>query len=187
MLVPPVPPPAASSLGHYQPRSLGIPQHSSPHSSLISRIFPTSRLFPPTRISPSFFWAPFHFLRPLLFRDPCFWSQLFFPGPQALGFLNPDSLCAEAQCMICLLTGGYVSLLMGGFRTYHFYFVQILPKFTASPYQLQLASSRLVLQSFTDQFHILTTTSTCSHYLPPFSIHSLNYFFICDTSEHIYS
>lgn len=65
------------------------------HTALCSLLSPHFQTFPPTRISPSPFWVLSCFLRPLLFRDTSFWSQLFFPGPQALGFLNPDSLCAE--------------------------------------------------------------------------------------------
>lgn len=46
----------------------------------------------------------------------------------------------------------HVSLLIGGFRTCHFYLAQVLLKFSPSWYQLQLASSRLLLEDSEVQF-----------------------------------
>lgn len=46
---------------------------------------------------------------PFLSRLPSFWSHflgtsLFIPVPQVSGFPNPNSLCAEAQCVVSLVS-----------------------------------------------------------------------------------
>lgn len=77
-----------------RPRSLSIPWHFFPHPSLISGILlPAESL----NLSP----------RPLLFRNPSC-HQLFFPEPD---LANLISLCAKAQHVLSLLSGGSASRL----------------------------------------------------------------------------
>lgn len=55
-----------------------------------------------------------------------FQHKLFFLECQDPSFPNLNSLCAELQCMVSLLTLCYDSLLTGGFRMCHFCLAQIL-------------------------------------------------------------
>lgn len=91
-----------------------------------------------------------------------------FPENQAPSFSSLNSVCAEAQQVICLLIGGSMSCLFISWRSQD---VQLLLnsgviKFTSSPYWLQLASSRLLLESSGVQFWAFTHAHTYSYLLP---------------------
>lgn len=73
----------------------------------------------------------------------------------------------------CLLIVGF-GLLIGGFGTCHYILAHILSEFTTEQYQLQSASSRLLLRSSKVQFQTLTYTPS---YLPAVCAHSSGYFF----------
>lgn len=115
---------AVNSLRHYRLWSQGIPQHSSPCISDLQHNPQLPRIF-----------------------------TLIFLGSQDPIFLHLNSLSAKA--VVRFLTGSSVSCLFinGKIRTCHLCLVQMLPKFTTSLYQLQLAS-RFMLDSLKIQFWV---------------------------------
>lgn len=148
--------------------------------SLISGIFPrfqhvTSKQDLHLSSPPSSFWDDCFFLGTFL-------SYLhFFLDPQAHGVSNPNSPCAEAQRVISLVVCGSVSSLSntGGLRACHFCLIWVLQKFATSLYQLQLASSRLLLESSkfsSENFSPPASLPPTTNYLPTVSVHNLSYF-----------
>lgn len=59
---------------------------------------------------------------------------------------------------------------------YHSCFDQMLSKFTAGLYQLQIASRRLLLESSQAQFQTFTTNAHAPNYPLSVGFHSLSYF-----------
>lgn len=126
----------------------------SPGSSL------TSRISPPARSS----LFQDHLLSKTSFYRNSFQCKSF-PNPQFSCFPHFKSLYAETQHMISLLVSGFILffLLTWGFGAGHFRLVQMLTKFSKTPYLLLPAGSGLVLENSRIQFGIFTHTHTETH------------------------
>lgn len=105
-------------------------------------LIPMSRIFPPA----------FFLDHPLLVLVPGLLS-----GTQVSHFHYLGSPHAEAQQRSSHVLASFRScLLTGQFKMHNFYLAQVLPKFTASPYRLQPASRRFLLESSKVQFQSFT-------------------------------
>lgn len=165
-----------SCLQHqFQPKSLGIPQHSNPLSFLISRIInpfqdlSSSQDLHHLHFRPSFSLRN-HFSGALLLNTS-FLSRNPKPG---LSHLN--SVCLHVQLSNWWFS--LMSLLISGFRKHHFCSFQVLSEFMTSPYWLQLASSKFMFKNAKAQFQRFAPTHTHTpNYLLPVSIYSSSYFY----------
>ena len=99
-----------------------------------------------------------------LFINPAFFGSSFLWKTKHLVSPNLKSMCRSTVCdhpfnwWICFM----FLLLMEGFRTCHFYLVRVLSRFMISPYWLQQALSRLLLDNSKVQFQ--TFISPCNTY-----------------------
>lgn len=85
------------------------------------------------------FQVPFFLWRLLHLGTVIFHHTLFFLEPQAVHF---QKLIMQWESSLLY----FMSVLTGGFESCHFSLEQVFSKFTRSPQQLQLASSRLCLK-----------------------------------------
>lgn len=148
-----------SQQGYHCPARKAIPWHSPTRSPLVSRIFPHFQdlssiqdLHLPFSRPPPFYWEHFlsgilHFITRSSFQNS---RTPFFPVWTASVQKHNahDQPCNWWFCLISSLTAG--------FGMCHFCLVQVLPKFTTSLYQLQLVSSRLLLDSSEVQLQTFT-------------------------------
>lgn len=136
----------------------------SPGSSPTYRIFPLAKIFT--------FLYPGHLLFIETLQEPFILRLSRMPGPHFPQYKQSIGR-SKTLMFMCMVVLSHVSSLIAGLRIFHFCFVQVLPKFTTSWYQLQLVSGRLLsevqLQTFIPT-HIHPT-------ICPARFHNLRHFF----------
>lgn len=149
-----------------------VPGHPHSFSMQLSDIWDLHlllRSFLQQGFSPYSFQVTSYSLKPLLLFDnspPFFFLSFFLYFPESpitsffiLVYMQKHNACLASQLVVL----SHASLLNGGLRKCCFCLVQLIPKFTTSLYQLQLACSRLPLENSEVQVGPSSSSSPATH------------------------